>query len=220
MKCPNCGTEYTTNFCPKCGTPANAPVQQQAPMPPQKPKKRIGKILLIVLGVIVAIGVIGSIVGGGDSGNGGGTTSSASSSKSTSKKQEKKTVFAVGEPATIKDTEITLVSYERSAGDEWDSPKEGMEYIIVTVKYRNVGDENITFNPYDFKMKNSQGQIESQAFSIINTETALSSGELAAGGEKTGTIVFEQPVGDTGLVLQYFSNTLIDDKPSAEFTLA
>ena len=55
-------------------------------------------------------------------------------------------------------------------------------------------------------MQNSNGQITSQAFTTINSDTSLSSGSLAAGGQVNGTIAFEQPVGDSGLVLKYKAN--------------
>ena len=52
-------------------------------------------------------------------------------------------------------------------------------------------------------MQNSQGQQESMTFSTIDSDTALQSGELLPGGKVSGTIIFEQPIGDTGLVLIY-----------------
>lgn len=55
-------------------------------------------------------------------------------------------------------------------------------------------------------MQNSKGQITDQAFTTINTDTSLSNGQLASGGEILGTIAFEQPVDDEELVLKYKSN--------------
>ena len=52
-------------------------------------------------------------------------------------------------------------------------------------------------------MQNSQGQQESEKFTTINSDTALSSGELISGGKVSGTIAFEEPIGDTGLILVY-----------------
>ena len=55
-------------------------------------------------------------------------------------------------------------------------------------------------------MQNSQGQITDTAFTIIDTDTALSYGNLASGGQISGTLTFEQPVGDEALVLKYQPN--------------
>jgi hypothetical protein len=111
--------------------------------------------------------------------------------------------FSVGEKVQLGDNVLTVTKAEKSAGSEYDQPKDGHEYVVVTVVIENAGDENISYNPFDFKMSNSQGQILDQAFTTIDTNTSLQSGELAPGGKVTGTIAFEQPAGDSGLQLQY-----------------
>lgn len=120
-------------------------------------------------------------------------------------------VFGINEAVKYNGLELSVTKVARSSGKEFDKPKDGMEFIIVTVKYKNVGDEKISYNPFDFKMLNSKGQITDQTFTTVNTETALSSGELAPGGEISGTIAFEQPKGDTGLKLQYTGNWFSSD---------
>lgn len=127
--------------------------------------------------------------------------------------------YGVGDPAQSRDTEVTVTSVEKSTGTQYDKPKDGMEFVIVTVKYKNISEKNnITYNPFDFKIKNSQGQITSQTFTMVNTDTALSSGELAPGGEISGTIAFEEPAGDEGLVLQYIGSVF--DSKTVEFELS
>lgn len=111
--------------------------------------------------------------------------------------------FGVGESIQLGDNILTVSNVEKSQGDDFDNPSEGKEYVIVTVEIENAGDENISYNPLNFKMQNSNGQIENQAFTIIDTDTSLSSGELAPGGNVSGTIVFEQPIDDPGLILIY-----------------
>ena len=44
------------------------------------------------------------------------------------------------------------------------------------------------------------------AFTTVDQDTALKSGELIAGGKVEGTLVFEETKGDTGLVLIYNDN--------------
>ncbi|MBT2692670.1 DUF4352 domain-containing protein [Bacillus sp. ISL-55] len=111
--------------------------------------------------------------------------------------------FAVGEKVQLDGNVLTVTKVDKSAGSDFDKPKDGHEYVVVTVEIENAGDENISYNPFDFKMANSQGQIVDQAFTTIDTNTALQSGELAPGGKVSGTIAFEQPAGDSGLQLQY-----------------
>src|SRR5690625_2953872 len=96
---------------------------------------------------------------------------------------------------------IIVVFAIASGGDDFDKPKEGKEYVIVHVSIENNGDEDTSYNPYDFKMKNRNGQIEDPAFSIIDSDTALNSGDLASGGNVSGTMVFEQEIDDDQLQL-------------------
>jgi hypothetical protein len=114
-----------------------------------------------------------------------------------------KTEFKVGESVQLKDNKLTVTKVAKSAGTDFDKPKAGNEFVIVTLTVENAGKENISYNPFDFKMTNSQGQITDAALTTVNTDTALQSGELASGGKVSGTIAFEQPKGDSKLQLQY-----------------
>jgi hypothetical protein len=127
----------------------------------------------------------------------------ADDKKEDQKAEPEKEVFAVGEKVQLGDNVLIVTKVEKSAGSDFDQPKDGHEYVIVTVEISNAGDENISYNPFDFKMSNSQGQIVDQAFTTVDTNTALQSGELAPGGKVSGTITFEQPAADSALQLQY-----------------
>lgn len=50
------------------------------------------------------------------------------------------------------------------------------------------------------------GQIINMTFTTVDQKTALSSGELASGGEVEGTVAFEELKDDSGLVLIYQAN--------------
>jgi hypothetical protein len=162
-----------------------------------------------LIGIIVVFAIAG---GSGEEEETATKVSSATAKTSTTenktKQEETKTEpekeeFAVGEQVQLGDNVLTVTKVEKSAGGDFDKPKDGHEYVIVTVEINNTGDENISYNPFDFKMSNSQGQIVDQAFTTVDTNTALQSGELAPGGKVSGTIAFEQPAGDKGLQLQY-----------------
>lgn len=111
------------------------------------------------------------------------------------------TEFGVGEKVELDGQVVEVTEVEKSAGNDFDKPAEGNEYVIVHVSIENNGDENISYNPFNFKMKNSNGQIEDIGLITIDNDTSLSSGELAPGGNVSGTLSFEQAKDDAGLQL-------------------
>lgn len=124
----------------------------------------------------------------------------------TSSNISEKTEYNQGEEAILGNGSITVTKVERSQGNTFDKPKEGKEYVIVTVNIENKGKNNLSYNPWYFKLQNSQGQQENMTFTTIDKDTSLQSGELIQGGKVMGTITFEQPKGDTGLMLIYNDN--------------
>lgn len=121
-------------------------------------------------------------------------------------KPTEKTEYNVGEEAILGDGAITVTNVEKSQGSQYDKPQSGKEFVIVSVTIENKGQDKLSYNPYYFKMQNSQGQQEDVTISTVNSDTALSSGELISGGKVSGTLIFEEPTGDTGLALIYNDN--------------
>lgn len=149
-----------------------------------------------VLIVVIIIGI--ASVGGSDL-----NTTTQTSYTSTSSNKNEKTEYKQGEEAVLGNGVITVTKVEKSKGKNYDKPKAGKEYVIVHITIENKGKDNLSYNPYYFKMQNSQGQQESITFTTIDQDTALHSGELIPGGKVSGTITFEEPTGDTGLTLVY-----------------
>lgn len=205
-ECKSCGKEISkkAKTCPNCGLDQRNFFLRH--------KIITGFLILIAIIVIASIGS-----GSGESGESANSDEAASSDESaneststedsnseeTTESNEKsndesleKTEFSVGEPVELNGQVITVTEVEKSYGNEFDKPAEGKEYVIVHVKIENNGDRQISYNPFNFKMKNSNGQIEDQGLITIDQETSLSSGELATGGTVSGTLSFEQPVDD------------------------
>ena len=136
-----------------------------------------------------------------------------------SEEEEKiQTEFKQDEVAYYKDINFTINSVEKSAGIEYDTPKEGCEYVIVNVTIENKSEEKISYNPYDWKMENSQGQETDQTIVLFNSDTQLNSGDLKSGGKVSGTLVFEQPVGDPELKLNYY-DTMFNEEASISISI-
>ncbi|MGL5021527.1 MAG: DUF4352 domain-containing protein [Mycoplasmatales bacterium] len=114
--------------------------------------------------------------------------------------------YKIGDEIQLKENKsLKITNIEKTQGtNEYLKPPEGKEFVVLSVEINNTGtDKNVSYNPFNYKMKNSQGVIEGVGFTTVDTETALGSGELAPGGTISGTLSIEQPVGDNGLVLIY-----------------
>ena len=190
--CKSCGALIAKNAkaCPSCGA---------------KNKKPIYKRVWFWLLMIVILGIILGAVSGGssdsDSKNGKKT-----GENTTVVTEAPKTVFKKGDVVELDGASIVVNKVTKVNGDDWNRPKNGHEYVIVEVTIKNESTSSISYNPYDFKMQNSQGVITDQTFYTSDRDTGLDSGELAPGGSITGTIPFEEPINDPQLTLIYEGN--------------
>jgi len=116
--------------------------------------------------------------------------------------------YGLNDPAVLDGAQITVLQVEKSNGDTWNTPKEGCEYVIVTVEIKNVGKGYLSYNPYYFTLANSLGQIVDPSI-IIDMDTSLESGDLVSGGKVTGTIVFEAPINDPDIRFLYDGNPIL-----------
>ena len=126
-----------------------------------------------------------------------GSSDSSSEDSSTDEKeveeQETKSEYGVNETADVDGIKYTVTGVERSAGFSYNTPESGKRSnVIVSVTIENASDEKIDYNPYYFKMLNSQGQEESTTF-VVDLENELNSGDLAVGGTVSGKLCFEEP---------------------------
>lgn len=130
-----------------------------------------------------------------------------------------KTTFQINETAKFKNVNYTVTNVKYSDGNDFDKPAEGKTYVIVTLKIENKSDSKISYNTFDWKMINSQGQEDSETFTTVDNDTSLNSGDLAPGGSKTGTLVFEQPKEETSLKLLYYANSFWDENSAFEIVI-
>ncbi|UAC48602.1 DUF4352 domain-containing protein [Bacillus aquiflavi] len=188
----------------------------------EKTKKPIFKRWYFWVALIIVLGAVGAGMGEDKESAKGGAekvaTTTAGEVKSGGAEEKSKVAeeeapkdYKIGDTAEIKNHNVSAVNVERKTSGNYDKAKDGHEFIVVNVKIENGGEKNISYNPMSFKIKTSSGNIVDQAITIVDSNTALSSGELAAGGTVEGTVSFEVPAGDQDLELIYSPNPFTDD---------
>ncbi len=165
----------------------------------KKPIFKRGWFWAIVIIIVIGIGVAASSKDNEPQKVG---DSSGNSEQASNTNQD----FAVGDVIGIDGQEISVVSVERdyTTGDEFTQPSSGKEYVKVSLKIQNKSNDTKSFNALNWEMESSDGVIDDYMKAVLaQADDSLGSGDLATGGTKNGSIVFEVPAGDTGLKLHF-----------------
>ena len=120
-------------------------------------------------------------------------------------------VFSMEDIITYNNVDYKVVKIETSKGNSYKSPKAGHQFLIVTVYIKNNTGDKVPYSYENWTMSNSKGEEKKRIFSSINVDTALYSGELVVGGIKTGSMVFEQPINDHKLKMNFYELKKDDD---------
>lgn len=117
------------------------------------------------------------------------------------KQSDKEVIINVGDTAEIDNMLFKVVSVQRNyPGGQYDTLPSGKEWVLVSLYLENKGEEEESYNPYDFKIEDSLGDRQGIAF-VSDIEDELNAGELAPGGKKYANLVFEVPKDDQNLKL-------------------
>ena len=133
-----------------------------------------------------------------------GSNGSSQTQKVESKKEEK-TEFNVGDIIAFDGKELTVEKVERNwnSGNSYLNPKDGKEYVKVSVKIENKSETEMNYNVFEFKAEDSNGAAESVSWmATYSLPDSLDSGKLVKGGKKSGSMIFEVPAGSS-LKLHY-----------------
>lgn len=109
----------------------------------------------------------------------------------------------VGDIVLVGDMGVQVLGTQLYAGDEFDIPSSGYEFIVVYVSLINWGTDTISYDSWDFQLSDSNGVLDYEALVVFDADTYLGGAELLPGGYAEGTIVFEKPIGDQNVLLHY-----------------
>ncbi len=102
-------------------------------------------------------------------------------------------VFDINETIRYKDVNYKVKKVETNeTGTEYKKPKDGNQFIIVTIQYENKSDEPVSYSSKNWKLENKDQEETQRIFTALDVNTALYSGKLVIGATKVGTLVFEQ----------------------------
>lgn len=152
--------------------------------------------ILTGLLILVVIGIIG---GSGNKNNSSNQASTSSQASSNDGGKQKDATPKVGDVTKLGDREFIVNSVRRSGAFDYNTPKAGKEYVIVNVTIKNLGKDEVSYNPFDFKVQDANGAQEDET--IVTLDDSLNSGTLAPGGKVTGSIPFEVPIGDKATLI-------------------
>lgn len=214
--CTNCGKELTPGktFCGFCGTALQADTQEKPSfqqLTPASSNKKNGclKKILIAFAVVVALGVLGIILGEDEEDLpaessdpvSSSYTSEVETSKSETESVKTSTVeenipieYTTGDTAIENDVSVTLLNVEQTYGTEFFYPEEENVFVVFDFELENSTKEEITFSYfYATDAYCDDYAIETSFNGDAATKKNALSGTLAPGKKLNGSLVYEVP---------------------------
>lgn len=180
-KCKHCKTDipYNAKVCPNC----------------RKKQSGVGKFLLIVLIIFIAIVAISSC--NKDSGKAKKVDSATSTEKSkdSETKSTEKSKFSVGETAELNKVQVTLKNVTESQGSEFAKPKDGNVFVYAEFEITNNSEKELNISSavsFDAYQDSYSTQLSIMAVSA-NKDLKTLDGTIAPGKKMDGIVAYEVP---------------------------
>lgn len=177
VKCKSCGAEIakSAKVCPQCGA---------------KRKSGALKVVLVVLGVLIVIGVIGSMWSDDEPKKIGEADPTAQAES----KGPEQTIFYVGDKVELNDVIVTLNNVRESSGSTYNKPSDGNVFVLCEFTIENNSEKDLAissmlcFSAYvdDFSTNMSLS-------ALIEKSGEQLDGTVAAGKKMKGEIGYEVP---------------------------
>lgn len=209
-----------TKLCKHCQTE----IPKKAKICPNCRKKQSGKLKWIIIAIIALI-LIGSMAGGSDDEKTDvGETTNQSTNKNESISSNKESVVDAveekdeyiyvgdtfeknGLKITLNDAVVDFQDYENEYG--WNTPTDGMKYIMASFTFENTSDTDKYVSIYDFDCyadnTNCEEKYGLDDDDFVNTN-------LSSGRNVSFKVYFEVPVDAESIELEYELNSWNSDK--------
>ncbi len=167
----------------------------------------MGKILKwggIALLVLIVIGAMSSM--GSDEAKKVGETTNANSQNAETVSNEQETpttqTYKIGDLVDLDGKTMAVNAVEPyTSGNQFMVPKDGNKYVTVDITLKNNSKEPYTYNPYEFKLNDSEDY--GYDYAITDKEPTLNSGTIQPGQTTRGFLTFEIPEANTASRLVY-----------------
>lgn len=172
------------------------------------------KTLLIIFGVFIILGIIGSALSGDNEPKKVADKNVEDSQKPEKEVKEEKTIFSIGETAEMNDVQITMMSYEESTGSEFNTPAEGNVFVLVNFEIANNSDSELlvssmaSFEAYadDYALNYSLSAL------LDKQDSTQLDGTVASGKKMNGWIGYEVPADWKNLEIHFTDNVWSSNK--------
>lgn len=178
-KCKSCGADIakSASVCPSCGAKQHQAV----------------KAICIVLVAIFICGAIVAAFGGGED-KPALVSKAPSASTSPSNNVDSSPVFGVGETASLRDINVTLVSVKESTGGNYMSPSDGNVFVLCEFEIENnSGDDIAVSSILSFKAYVDDYTTNMSLSATISSDKTQLDGTISSGKKMNGVIGYEVP---------------------------
>lgn len=91
------------------------------------------------------------------------------------------------------------------------------EYIVVTIKIKNISDKDLKYSDFNFIMLNQSGKQVDLKSLVVDDGTVLSNGTLKPNEEVEGSITWLQDKKNKSLRIRYYENPIMTEIDDYEF---
>ncbi len=138
------------------------------------------------------------------------STSSENVKPTTSETSQKdnnnaKNNYDVGDTVKLENVKITLKDVQKNfkITGGYSGPKQGSQFVKVTLKVENISESEINVSENDIKIIDSKGAMENPTSATYILNDQFESAVLIPEGVREGATIFEVPENDEGLKLIY-----------------